>query len=492
MFRRYAHDDRSDDSDNDRRTMKRPQRGQSPLYDDDDDDDRDAEPVRQYRRPQRRTGERDNSDDEGDNLRRAPSMKTRRPPPLDPHADRAGGVRNSGERSSFTPKSIPSVNSRASANAWGESRKDNWVEKENSRPTPTQSWTSATRTSHDRDRDGDRDVRGSRNSRDGSGDRHYRHHRYDSDEEDDHRAPRDPSDRRSRSRGSDDVRPDGDRSERYTGGVMRDDRDDDYQSSRGRGKRDKDEVGEFGASSRHKPPTDVRRSQDRDDRASGGGGRSRSRGSEYRDDDSRGGHKDRRDSFDDHSKASKGSDYREEVYKHALTTYGSQSATGGDSVGGGSRHRRGSNASRSSSADEYQGSDESEERGKKEYTGESASHSSSPRSGVAFLMHSPASGGGTDLVQCLIVRERNGMGSKMYPSYKLFLEDKNKLLMIGRKMNFNSTSNYHMFDMTRGSASKKLTKKSGNYLGKLRAADTNRYEFCHIVEILINALCRCF
>ena len=172
----------------------------------------------------------------------------------------------------------------------------------------------------------------------------------------------------------------------------------------------------------------------------------------------------RRDSFGERSR---GSDYREEVYKHALTTYGSQSGRANVA-----HHRdRGTSSPHNADEDESQESAQGVDCMK---DSASCSNSSSPRGGSAFIMYSPPSGGNTDLVQCLIVRERTGMGSSMYPSYKLFLEDKNKLLLIGRKMNFNSTSNYHIFDMTRGTASKKLTKKSGNYLGKLRAADSNR------------------
>ena len=41
----------------------------------------------------------------------------------------------------------------------------------------------------------------------------------------------------------------------------------------------------------------------------------------------------------------------------------------------------------------------------------------------------------------------------------------------------NRTSNYHLFDMTRGQLSTKLSKKSGNYLGKLRAKNMNRTDY---------------
>ena len=40
----------------------------------------------------------------------------------------------------------------------------------------------------------------------------------------------------------------------------------------------------------------------------------------------------------------------------------------------------------------------------------------------------------------------------MSPVYKLYLENRNKLLLLAKKNNFNRTSNYHIYDMTRGQA----------------------------------------
>jgi tubby-related protein 1 len=80
-------------------------------------------------------------------------------------------------------------------------------------------------------------------------------------------------------------------------------------------------------------------------------------------------------------------------------------------------------------------------------------------------------------VQCLIVRDRSGLQNKMYPTYELWLEDSDKSLIIAKKMNLNRTSNYHMFDMTRGQVGKQLSKKSGNYIGKLRSRNVQRTEY---------------
>ncbi|RHY26064.1 hypothetical protein DYB32_007898 [Aphanomyces invadans] len=49
-------------------------------------------------------------------------------------------------------------------------------------------------------------------------------------------------------------------------------------------------------------------------------------------------------------------------------------------------------------------------------------------------------------------------------------ESQNKLVLLAQKQLHNRTSNYHIFDMSRGGyAGQKLTKKSGNYVGKLRS-----------------------
>lgn len=99
---------------------------------------------------------------------------------------------------------------------------------------------------------------------------------------------------------------------------------------------------------------------------------------------------------------------------------------------------------------------------------------------VPFIHLCPLKGANSSLVQCLIVRNRDDLTNKLYPTYSLYLEDKNKLLIVAKKMSFNSTSNYHLFDMSRGSvhkSSSKMTKKSGNYLGKLRANDSNKSEY---------------
>ena len=102
--------------------------------------------------------------------------------------------------------------------------------------------------------------------------------------------------------------------------------------------------------------------------------------------------------------------------------------------------------------------------------------------GPSFVQIAHESGITTEHVQCLIVRDRSTMSSKLYPSYNLYHEEKDKLLIRACKMNLNRTSNYHLFDMTRGLAGSKLSKKSGNYLGKLRAKNVQRTEYVLITH----------
>lgn len=99
------------------------------------------------------------------------------------------------------------------------------------------------------------------------------------------------------------------------------------------------------------------------------------------------------------------------------------------------------------------------------------------RPAVPYVMKAHARGSLTERVQCVVVRDRSSVQSKLYPTYELHLEDPPKLLIVAMKMNLNRTSNYHLFDMTRGQAGSRLSKKSGNYLGKLRAKNVNRTEY---------------
>ncbi|OQS06832.1 hypothetical protein THRCLA_01133 [Thraustotheca clavata] len=89
---------------------------------------------------------------------------------------------------------------------------------------------------------------------------------------------------------------------------------------------------------------------------------------------------------------------------------------------------------------------------------------------TVFLPLSVLPGGATarNLTEGSIVRCNQG-ANRLTPQYQFFV--KNKLVLLAQKQLKNRTSNYHIFDMSCGTvaASHKLSKKSGNYIGKLRS-----------------------
>jgi len=77
---------------------------------------------------------------------------------------------------------------------------------------------------------------------------------------------------------------------------------------------------------------------------------------------------------------------------------------------------------------------------------------------------------GEALVQGHVLRVKTLLGGSQY---HFFVQD--RLVLMAQKQLKNRTSNYHLFDMTRAVAgASKLTKKSGNYVGKLRANFSRR------------------
>jgi tubby and related proteins len=68
----------------------------------------------------------------------------------------------------------------------------------------------------------------------------------------------------------------------------------------------------------------------------------------------------------------------------------------------------------------------------------------------------------------VIIREKGG-GGYFLPSYSLFFQGQDTPAMVAVLQGKNKTTNYHIFDMTRGVLTSKLSKKSGNYMGKLRS-----------------------
>ena len=102
----------------------------------------------------------------------------------------------------------------------------------------------------------------------------------------------------------------------------------------------------------------------------------------------------------------------------------------------------------------------------------------------SYTMIAHSSTASREHVQCTIIRDRSTMASRLYPTYELILEGSGKVLIVGKKMNMNTTSNYHLFDMTRGTPGSKLTKKSANYMGKLRAQNSARTEYVVVTSAL--------
>lgn len=97
--------------------------------------------------------------------------------------------------------------------------------------------------------------------------------------------------------------------------------------------------------------------------------------------------------------------------------------------------------------------------------------------GFPSVLTAYKSGIDADHIQCVIVRDRTGFQAKIFPNYELRLQSTNKVLILAKKMNMNRTSNYHLFDMTRGTVGRTLSKKSGNYIGKLRSKNAQRTEY---------------
>ncbi|CAM9949114.1 unnamed protein product [Sphacelaria rigidula] len=77
-------------------------------------------------------------------------------------------------------------------------------------------------------------------------------------------------------------------------------------------------------------------------------------------------------------------------------------------------------------------------------------------------------GRNTEMMECDIVRNRTGL-NRLYPQYVLYFSgSEDAVVMVAQKRSKNRTSNYHVFDMRRGSIGTRLSKKNGNYLGKVR------------------------
>ena len=101
---------------------------------------------------------------------------------------------------------------------------------------------------------------------------------------------------------------------------------------------------------------------------------------------------------------------------------------------------------------------------------------------IPFILVAHRGWTGYEHVRCFITRNRSSLSNKMYPTYELFLECTGQSIILAQKMQMNATSNYHLFDMTRGTIGKELSKKSCNYIGKLRAQDGKRTRYTHVTN----------
>ncbi|EGZ11403.1 hypothetical protein PHYSODRAFT_520775 [Phytophthora sojae] len=123
----------------------------------------------------------------------------------------------------------------------------------------------------------------------------------------------------------------------------------------------------------------------------------------------------------------------------------------------------------SQQSDEEDSQDESDDESSKESTSPAPTLAPAPTStGTVDLSRlsklAVFPGTETNLVQGHILRVKTMLSSQ----YHYFING--QLLLMAEKQMKNRTSNYHLFDMTRSVAlSSKLSKKSGNYIGKLRS-----------------------
>jgi len=84
--------------------------------------------------------------------------------------------------------------------------------------------------------------------------------------------------------------------------------------------------------------------------------------------------------------------------------------------------------------------------------------------------------------KCLVMRDRSGgVKNRLYPTYQLFSQEgpmgtAPQLIMVAQKQRDCRTPHYRFYDMTRTLPGAKLSKKAGNYVGKLRG-NFNRDEY---------------
>jgi hypothetical protein len=98
---------------------------------------------------------------------------------------------------------------------------------------------------------------------------------------------------------------------------------------------------------------------------------------------------------------------------------------------------------------------------------------SSVEGAVSFIYQAKDAGETTDLVQCMILRNKN-------TAYTLYLQEQGRddlpLILAQRKPTARHCT-FQLFDLTRGRIEASPSKKSGNYINKLKALDFRKSEY---------------
>lgn len=98
-----------------------------------------------------------------------------------------------------------------------------------------------------------------------------------------------------------------------------------------------------------------------------------------------------------------------------------------------------------------------------------------PEAPLIFKAPGPANYGPSGFVHCCIVRDGESSSSKLYPRFDfIFQVGRQPTSMVAEKQPGSRSSNYYLFNTSRGGATGKLTRKAGHYIGKLRREKSSR------------------
>ena len=91
---------------------------------------------------------------------------------------------------------------------------------------------------------------------------------------------------------------------------------------------------------------------------------------------------------------------------------------------------------------------------------------------IPFIFMAHKSWARREHVRCILIRCKASFSNLYTETYQLVLESCNKTLMIARRRTFpNKNCSFYLFDMSRGVLGTTLTKKSCNYIGKLKGTN---------------------